>query len=532
MVENDVALQEAVIAVMEDPVSYEPVPDRVRRIDTHGAIVFLAGDSAYKMKRALRLPYLDFSTLEKRKRVCEHEIERNRQTAPDLYEDVVPVCRTDSGRLILGGRGEPVEWFVKMRRFDQAGLFDNLAARHELDLALMRPLADRVADYHAAAPATMDATGHDIIARVVEQVASTLAKPVSPVDKVAVASFAKQIAEELKLQSGLLDRRAAAGLVRLCHGDLHLKNIVLLDGEPTLFDAIEFDDAIATIDIYYDLAFLLMDLWFRDLKLHANLFFNRYMATAEPPQALSGLSSLPLFLSVRAGVRAMVGIDLLAQVEDPDTKKAEAEIKRYFDLAVSLLNRAPPRLVAVGGRSGTGKSTLAAGLAPHVGQAPGALHIRSDVERKRMFGVDETERLGADGYAKSATDRVYDRILHRAETGLRAGQSVVLDAVYLLPQQRREVETVARSAGARFTGLWLEASLETMTARVEARTGDASDADARVVEMQSGIDAGPLGWQRIRADGDPDTVLAAARKVLDEGMRVTEETCIGINGDK
>ena len=530
MIANAAAMQEAVIAVMEDPASYDPPPDQVRRIDTHGAIVFLAGDSAYKMKRAVRLPYLDFSTLEKRKRVCGHEVERNRLTAPSLYRDVVPVCRTESGGLRLGGCGEPVEWFVRMRRFDQAFLLDNLAVQDALELALMMPLADTVADYHAAAPAGADVAGHDVIARVVDQVTSTLAKPRSPIDPVLVSSFAKRIAEELRLQSDLLDRRAACGLVRLCHGDLHLKNIVLLDGKPTLFDAIEFDDAIATIDIYYDLAFLLMDLWFRGLKRHANVFFNRYMAAAEPSQAFAGLSLFPLFLSVRAGVRAMVGIDLLAQLDSSQARQAEAEIERYFDLAKSLLNRSPPRMVVVGGRSGTGKSTLAAGLAPLTGEAPGAFHIRSDVERKRMFGVDETERLDADGYAKSATDEVYDRILRRAENALRVGHSVVLDAVYLLPQQRREVETVARSAGARFTGLWLEASLETMTARVEARTGDASDADARVVEMQSGIDAGPLGWRLIRTDGNPETVLAAARKIIDQGATVTRAASLDSDG--
>ena len=212
--------------------------------------------------------------------------------------------------------------------------------------------------------------------------------------------------------AALLDERRASGFVRQCHGDLHLRNIVLLDGRPTLFDGVEFNDKIACTDVLYDLAFLLMDLWRRGLPRHANAVWNRYLSDTGD---LDGLSLLPLFLSCRAAVRAKTSAT--AARLQPDARRGnelQALAREYLAMAERLLHPPRPCLVAVGGFSGTGKSTLALGLAPSVGAVPGAVVIRSDEIRKRLSGVSPLDRLGPEGYSSEMSERVYATVAERA----------------------------------------------------------------------------------------------------------------------
>ena len=190
------------------------------------------------------------------------------------------------------------------------------------------------------------------------------------------------------------------------------------------------------------------------------------------------------------------------------------EAGRYFDAATGYLAPEPPRLVAVGGLSGTGKSTLAAALAPQVGAAPGAVHLRSDLERKSLFSAGETERLGAEHYTADVTARVYDRLLEKARIALKAGRGVVVDAVFSKPHEREAVEAVAAGLGVPFQGLWLTAAPDTLVARVDARTGDASDATREVVAAQLEYDTGDISWTRVYAGGTPDDTLRAARALV------------------
>jgi len=507
--------QEAVIAFLSDPTSYAATIDRVERIDTHAAFVFLAGNQAYKIKRAIKLPYLDFSTLEKRARVCEREVEINSRTAPELYLGVIPITRDPDGRLCLGGEGEPVEWAIVMERFDQDCLLDHMAAKGELDLALIAKLAEHIAAFHAAAEPDPDADGVKVIANVVGDTVSTFeaAGDVLPAD--AVERYGEAIHGALAGQSDLLRQRAKRGYVRLCHGDLHLRNIVLLQGEPTLFDAIEFDDEMATIDVLYDLAFLLMDLWHRGLKPHANLLNNLYLARAGEAQDLAGLAALPLFLSCRAAVRAMVGLHFLPNVAAPDRAETIQGIQGYFELAGQLLQPEPPRLVAVGGLSGAGKSTLGMGLAPGFGAVPGALHLRSDVERKRLFRVKLTDRLGQDAYRPAVNARVYHELNRRAKAALEAGQSVLVDAVFLRAEERANLQAVADDLGVPFSGIWLSAPEDVLLARVAGREGDASDATPIVVKKQLSLPTGPISWAPVEAGGPPEAVIGRSLNVLE-----------------
>ncbi len=507
--------QSAVLRLLGDPAAYGPAVTKVERIDTHGAIVFLAGERAYKIKRAVAYPYMDFSTLEKRHRFCLRERDINSRSAPELYLDVVPITRNGNG-LSLGGDGDAVEWVLVMRRFDQACLMSTLAEAGKLTPEMMTALADAIAAFHAKAePKRQRAAGAEAMTWVVRENGEEFLEREDLFNRGDSAQLTKAAQAQLNRFTARLDARAEAGQVRLCHGDLHLRNVVLLDGKPTLFDAIEFNDAIACIDVFYDLAFLLMDLDHRDLRPFANLVLNRYLQQAGD---LDALALLPLFLSTRAAVRAKVAASLEAVAEQEQEKlKRRAEAAGYFRRALDYLKPEAARLVVVGGLSGTGKTTLARALAPALGRAPGALHLRSDVLRKRLSGVPELERLPASAYTAEASGKVYAALCAMAAEALGTGQAVVLDAVFAKPEERAAVEAVAQAAGVPFTGLWLDAAPEVMAARVTKRRGDASDADAAVVEHQLTYDLGPLAWPRLDAGVSLETLRGKAMEKIGGG---------------
>ncbi len=508
-----VADQSEVIAFLAEPTIYGPGIERVERVATHGALVFLAGTRAYKMKRAVRYPYMDFSTLALRKVNCEREIALNRRTAPELYLGVLAVVRRAGGRLALGGPGEPVEWLVVMTRFDESGLCDRLARAGRLTPGLMAALADEIAAFHDGAErldaGTAPGGGAAGLGAVIEGNLSELFERPDLFPPGGVATFARASRAALKRHAALLDGRLAAGFVRRCHGDLHLRNICVIDGRPRIFDAIEFNDAIACIDVLYDLAFLIMDLEHRGLRGHANLVLNKYL---QHEAEVAGLAALPLFLSVRAAVRAKVGVSMADNQSDALTTQAlYDEAGAYFHAARAYLEPAPPRLVAVGGLSGTGKTSLARELAPGLGAPPGALHLRSDVVRKALAGVGELNRLPPESYNAEASEAVYAELSRRSRAALGAGRAVIVDGVYARPEERAAIEAVARDLGLPFHGLWLDCPEDVMMARVAARRTDAS---AEVVRGQRAYDLGEIAWSRLEVSGELPATTAAAERIV------------------
>ena len=503
-----VADQREVIAFLADPSSHG-LHTPVRRIDTHGAVVFLAGEFAYKLKRAVRFPFMDFSTLEKRRRACEAEIEINRPGAPTIYLDALPITRS-WGQLCLGGPGPAIDWVVQMRRFDESQTLDHVAQAGGLAPSLLRDLTQAIlASHHRAAPADGDAATAALATYIDQnEVAFGEAPLLFEPDRVTLAIDRSRTA--LASCRDRLLQRGQQGLVRRCHGDLHLRNLVLLGGAPILFDAIEFDEGIATCDLLYDLAFLLMDLWQRGLRREANMVLNRYLWDSGDPRHLSGLAALPLFLSIRAALRAKIAAAALPFANLDRRRETIDEARRYFEFTLSFLDPGPPRLVAIGGLSGSGKSTLAAALAPSIGGAPGAVHLRSDIERKRMFGVADSERLPAAAYAPGIGEEVYARLQRKARLALEAGASVIVDAVHASPKERSAIASIARDLDLPFRGIWLDAPSPVLIERVTARTDDASDADAAVVALQLGHDLGEVDWGRIDAGQPPAVVLEQA----------------------
>src|SRR5438128_7287389 len=398
-----------VIDFLSTPSSYGAAVERVDIIETHASLVFLASDRAYKLKRAVKYSYLDFSTAERRRVACEAELQLNRRTAPELYLEVRPLTRSAEGELVFGNAGPAVDWIVVMRRFDQALVFDELAKAGRLSASSMIELTAQITAFHQSAERRPQHGGAAAVAAVVETNHGCLTTArEAGLSSERIAQVRQSSLERLAAVGAVLDRRRAEAKVRHCHGDLHLRNVCLFENRPTLFDCLEFSEELASIDILYDLAFLLMDLEHRELGDFANVVLNRYLdLTGED----DGLPAMPLFLSSRAAIRAHVTATVLERTAGSGSRPAmAAEARRYLDLSAQYLRARSRRLVAIGGLSGTGKSTLAAALASSLG----ARVVRSDVIRKQSFGVALETRLPPAAYAPEASHRVYETLRRRA----------------------------------------------------------------------------------------------------------------------
>jgi aminoglycoside phosphotransferase family enzyme/predicted kinase len=497
-------------AFLADPVTHGGA--ETQRIDTHTAAVVIAGDRAWKLRRPVDYGWLDYATRERRRVCAEREIALNSAAAPELYLGLGGIVPDGGGwRLVEpGDLPENAEPVVVMHRFRQRDLFDRMAAAGRLTPVLMRATGRAVADMHKAAPAR---AGMGRLPAFAGRETNELVQLADLLGAGAVAAFSTAVQARAEAVAGLAARRGA----RRCHGDLHLRNIVLWRGQPAPFDCIDFNDAFTDIDPLYDLAFLLMDL---DHRGHGELAVETFNAWAERVAAepgaevgtaYGGLALLPFFKACRAGIRAKVGaLGLLGR--DLSTGEAElAEARAYLALAIRYLTEAPPaRLIAVGGLSGSGKSTLAWALAARLG----AVVLRSDAIRKGLWGIEQTEKLPGEAYGRQITARVYSAMLERAGMALAGGATVVLDAAHLKPAERDRAGRLAAEAGAPFHGFWLDAPVARLKARVTAREADASDADARVVEMQTGYDLGSIQWQRLPAAGNQAAVVDMAMAAL------------------
>jgi hypothetical protein len=503
--------QAVVVAFMSDGANL-PGGGPVEVIQTHGAFVFLAGASAYKIKRAVRYDYLDFSTLEKRHDMLLRKLELNAPAAPQIYRDVIAVTCNTAGQLALGGPGQVVEWVLRMERFESDKQLDRIATDGGLSDVVAVALGEAVAAYHATAPRRPKADGPALIGAILDELNCAFVGMSDALGGDLIDQFRSVSDHAMPHLKRILRDRAQAGHVRRFHGDLHLRNVALIAGAPVLFDALEFDETLGTGDVLYDLAFLVMDLLHRGLSKAANLTLGAYLFKAADPDHDAGLSAFPLFMSIRAAIRAMTMVQTARLVDDSKADLPEA--RAYMKMAVDLMQPSTARLIAIGGLSGTGKSTLAADLAPFIGKAPGAIHLRSDLERKALFGVDPSTRLPPDAYGDPVSRSVHGRMIARALRILHAGHSVVMDATFLKEEHRATLGAMAEHAGTHLEGLWLEAPIDTLAARVTARVNDASDADAGVVRAQAEKIVPPLFWTPIDASDSRAVSLHAASAAL------------------
>jgi aminoglycoside phosphotransferase family enzyme/predicted kinase len=470
------------------PESYDHPVDSIRVIETHISWVLLAGEFAYKIKKPVDFGFLDFSTPDRRRFCCEEELRLNRRYAPELYLEVVPV-RGNAANPHLGGSGTAIEYAVKMRRFDQAQIFDHLARARQLPPECVDGLAATVAAFHAAIDRATPGDGHGLPEH--QQNAAefnfTAIRPLldDPDDIARLDKLRAWTLAEYSRLEPLLRLRKHEGFVRECHGDLHLGNIVLIDGRPTLFDGIEFSEDLRWIDVLSELAFLVMDLEVNGASPLASRLLNRYL---EITGDYAGLVPFDYYRLYRAMVRAKIAQLTRAQTEDSGKRTGLlARYRGYVDYGLKLIQPRKPLLLITHGLSGSGKSHLAARLAEHLP----AIRLRSDVERKRLAGFAAEARTGShleSGiYGADMTENTYRHLAQFAEILLKAGHSVIVDATFLKREQRERQRRTAERSGAGFLILDCQAPVEVLKDRIHARSragGDPSEADVAVLENQ------------------------------------------------
>jgi uncharacterized protein len=401
-----------------------------------------------------------------------------------------------------------------MRRFDETRTLDRLSGDGKIDDALADALGRVVAETHARAPIVSTDPWITALNTYLDQNEAAFREfpALFPTD--VVAELQQRGRRALAHVRPLLLARGQLGLIRRGHGDLHLGNIALIGDRPVPFDAIEFSELIASGDVLYDLAFLLMDLVERGLTRSANIVLNRYLAETRRGSDLDALVALPFFLSLRAAIRAKVTAARIPRADANSSSEIARTAKNYFRLACQLLEPTTPTLVAIGGLSGTGKSLLARNLAPELVPSPGAVVLRSDIERKALFGKGEIERLPVDAYGPEVTAQVYAVLAEKARRIINAEFSAIVDAVFAYRCERVAIRAAADGIHAKFYGLFLAAALPIRLGRIGSRSHDASDADAAVARWQESYALDEMDFTEIDASGTPADTLARAKKAL------------------
>jgi aminoglycoside phosphotransferase family enzyme/predicted kinase len=479
----------ALIAALQNPRCYPHPVASVRLIETHISWVLLTGEFAYKVKKPVTLDFLDFGTLDKRHACCLEELRLNRRLAPELYLDVVPIAGpADEPR--VAGAGDPIEFALRMREFPQAALLSNRLAHGEVAPRHVEAIADALARFHectaAAAPDAVFGSAATLLQACLDNFAAVERLLAGNGMHLRIGTLRRWTHDRhARLIARFSDRRSR-GRIRDCHGDLHSGNVALIDDAPAIFDCIEFNAAFRWIDVMSELAFIVMDLAARGRTDFAYRLLNRYL---EHSGDYAGLHVLRYYLVYRAMVRAK--IDCI-RARQPDLPASEgARVWQDFVARVSLAERfatGEQRLLAIThGLSGSGKSSAAL----HAAERLGFVRIRSDVERKRLFGLRAGEpshsALAGGIYTAGASERVYDRLSEHACAAVEGGFGVIVDAAFLQRDARMRFRELARSLGARFAVIDCRAGPGALEARIEARArlgADPSEADLAVLERQ------------------------------------------------
>jgi hypothetical protein len=486
----NLAQHAALVAGLRDPAAWPHATADIEAIETHISTVLLAGEFAYKIKKPVNLGFADFSTLALRRRYCEEEIRLNRRAAPDLYLDVVAITGTLERPRIGGGAADPIlDYAVRMRRFADGARLDRVARAGRLTPAHIDRLAAAIAALHGrcepAPPGSDYGTPAEIGRWATENLATLAAGDAGPA-QAAIRRLQQWTARELQRRSPSMAARRAGGHVRECHGDLHLGNLVLIDGNPLPFDCIEFNDRLRFIDVINDVAFTFMDLVDHGLPALAWRLMDAYLQLTGD---YAGLAVLRFYAVYRALVRAKIAGIRLGQPGTPQAEQAEdrAAAARYVEVAGQLAEAGAARLILMCGVSGSGKSTVAQALL----QRLGAIRVRSDLERKRLAGVDPGVRLpeavGAGLYGADATRSTYGRLAELAQAILAADTTAIVDATFLQRAQRDAFRRLAAQAAVPCSIVACEAPPALLRARVAQRLqqrSDPSDASLEVLEHQ------------------------------------------------
>jgi aminoglycoside phosphotransferase family enzyme/predicted kinase len=470
---------EQLIAALLTPAPYPHAVSSMRVIETHISWILLTGDFAYKVKKPVDLGFLDFSTLAARRHACDEELRLNRRLAPDIYIDVVPIVGTPASPRIAGD-GKPFEYAVRMRQFpDDAVLLEQLITG-QLDATDVTRLAETLAEFHATLPPAAVETEWATPARVWTDIQDSLDQIAATANPDNLADAEQFCVAQFERWQDLIGERRAQGQVRECHGDLHLGNLVRLGQRLTAFDALEFDPVLRWTDVMNEVAFLAMDFQVRERDDLAFAFLNRYlMKTGD----YGGLALVPLFLAYRGLVRAKV--TALAPARDGEARARR--VRALVGYAAKPL-RSEPVMIITCGLAGSGKTHLSAQLAMTLP----AIHLRSDVERKRMFGLDELSRTSAEPdagiYTAEASAATYQRLGDLAALVVTSGFSVIVDAACLRTDQRAALVRVAHKLDRPAVLLDCVAPRALLEERINRRAAagrDASEADLHILQVQT-----------------------------------------------
>lgn len=499
----------------------EPYPHPVESpqlIETHISWVILTGDYVYKIKKPVNLGFLDFSSLDKRKHLCEEEIRLNRRLAPNIYLDVV-IITGSMEQPRINGDGTTIEYAVKMSQFPQAAQLDRMLERGELQAQHMDALARYVADFHTRIP---QADAHSEFGEP-SQVFQPITDTLKTIRKHVTDPHSLHVIDELDAWCqtrfselhDLIVQRKADGYVRECHGDMHLRNLAWIDEAPLAFDCIEFNPNLIWNDVISEIAFLIMDLDARGQSQLAIRFINTYL---QQTGDYAGVRLLRFYLVYRALVRAMVDAIRLGQdgIDDSERAAGLQESHSYLQLALDYSRHSHPCLLLTRGLSGSGKTTLSQPVLEQLG----AIRIRSDVERKRMFGLKAEqsgrEEHGKGMYSADATKRTYHHMADLAAQVLDGGYTVIIDATFQRPEQRQRFYELGREKGFAVIVLEFAATADTLRQRIQARKGDASDADLNILEQQ--LD----NWQALEEDEQPHAISIDTEKAFDP-VQISDE---------
>ncbi len=468
----------------------------VRMLQTHISWILLTGPFAYKIKKPVDLGFVDYTDLERREHFCREEIRLNQRLAPDLYRSVVPITGSPEAPR-MDGDGEPFEYAVKMVQFDQEDLLSRKLERGELTADPLDELGRIAADFHDRIPVADPEDGYATPEAIRRETVANFDDPLQQVEDPGLRDRLESLREWSRTTHERLEDRFSErlrdGYVRECHGDMHLENMLMYEGRPTIFDCIEFNDDFRWIDVMNEVAFVLMDLESRDRPDLAARFLDRYLRESGD---YGGLDTLRYYKAYRAMVRVKVNfLQLktadLSQEEKTATKEA---FERYLSLAESYRDAPPPRLIITHGLSGSGKTTVTGRLL----EALGAVRLRSDVERKRLAGLDPDEASGSDLdeglYSAGMTDRTYERLRELAGTVLSAGYPTIVDATFLDRERRRALRELADRREVPFRIVSCRAPEDVLRERVARRDEEASVSEAGVDVLENQLeDRDPLG---------------------------------------
>lgn len=477
---------------LRNPNCYPHAVETVTLVETHISSLLLAGEYVYKLKKPLDLGFLDFSTLERRRFCCQEEIRLNRRLAPEYYLRALPIYGSISNPVLSDpphASDQPVEWAVQMRRFDEGGLLSDLLAKDQVDNALVTQLAHQVADFHGSLPGNPPlelGSADQVIAPVDENFRQLAPLLDGPAEQTTLRQVQHWSAAASTRLSDFFDQRRADGLVRECHGDLHAGNVTLDRGKLVLFDCLEFNPALRWIDVISEVAFVTMDFADRGAPQLANRFLNDYLQQTGDYDGLKALSFYEVYRAlVRAKVTALRRQQLPAGGDQ--WRLACEELDHYLSLAVRLQTPAQPMLIITHGLSGSGKTYASR----QISDATGCIHLRSDLERKRLFGLSALQSsnsdVGGGVYTAAASEQTYQVLFDLAQRVITAGHAVLIDAAFLYRSPRDAARRLALELGCPFQILDLSAPQAVLFKRVADRAAagsDASEADLAVLTQQ------------------------------------------------